>query len=423
MRILVECGCGANLGDLAMLQAVLLRLRHLFPAAQLTASIRPQVRGFVYPGLADSAVDLSGVRPVLFGALEKVPFFWRFQRQWNDFFTDLDLRSTAAVSSPASHLGLAGGAVIDRLARDFDALHVVGGGNLTAMFPREVFRKCSLVLAFRRRRKPALFTGQQLGPLSGLPEKTVHAALRESCFVGVREPTDSVSVCERAGLAPDRYAVMGDDSFGLPSPPQSQVREVLDRYGLKEGGFLALNIRLASYGVQQGALRTVATLLREVRDLLKMPLVAVPIALGTGESDSQAATQLAALAPDLDLTIINGEELTPALARAVLGKAHAGLGTSYHFCTFALCEGVPAICLHEGAYYGQKARGLCGFWGDDRLAFSLAQADPAAAARDLVQALEDQQLRAKIRQRSREAMAEWRLIFDQQVHAAFGGLL
>jgi hypothetical protein len=64
-------------------------------------------------------------------------------------------------------------------------------------------------------------------------------------------------------------------------------------------------------------------------------------------------------------------ELTPATTRKMLGLRVWAIGVSYRFCTFALLEAVPAICIHEGAYCKQKARGIATFWGDERLSLSL----------------------------------------------------
>jgi hypothetical protein len=71
------------------------------------------------------------------------------------------------------------------------------------------------------------------------------------------------------------------------------------------------------------------------------------------------------------IKVMGTDELTPATARGMLGCAFGAIGVSHHFCTFALSEAVPAICIHEGAYYEQKGRGIAAFWGDERLSSPL----------------------------------------------------
>ena len=114
------------------------------------------------------------------------------------------------------------------------------------------------------------------------------------------------------------------------------------------------------------------------------------------------------------MLIFAHESLSAALLKGVLGSAHAAIGMSYHFCTFALSQGVPAISLYTGDYYRQKAIGLSSFWGDERLALAIEEL--AAHGLDRVQAVfTDESLRARLDVRARDAAQEWQAGFKRNI--------
>ena len=118
---------------------------------------------------------------------------------------------------------------------------------------------------------------------------------------------------------------------------------------------------------------------------------------------------------------VEGVGDTQAASRGVhqLGQAFGAVGVSYHFCTFALTQGVPAVCLYDGDYYGQKGHGLCGFWADNRLALSLQDLTTLSAVKHIMQVFNDDRLRENLLRIAVEAVERWHSIFDQQVIKAF----
>ena len=106
---------------------------------------------------------------------------------------------------------------------------------------------------------------------------------------------------------------------------------------------------------------------------------------------------------------------TPALTKGILGKAYGAIGTSYHFCTFALSEGVPALCIYDGDYYSQKAKGLSLFWENEKLALSLKKMNIEHATQQIIDIFKDGKLRKQIKLRHEEALARWHNIFDNRI--------
>jgi hypothetical protein len=99
----------------------------------------------------------------------------------------------------------------------------------------------------------------------------------------------------------------------------------------------------------------------------------------------------------------------------VLGSAYAALGMSYHFCTFALSQGVPTVALFAGDYYAQKAYGISQFWNDERLAAPFAALETAAGIERIRSVLDDEHLREVLRGRAEEATRRWQMMFKDRV--------
>jgi polysaccharide pyruvyl transferase WcaK-like protein len=305
--------------------------------------------------------------------------------------------------------------------RPFDGLHVAGGGNLTDAFPDELFQRSCLMAAFADQGKPVVLTGQQIGPFrSPRPAAALAAVLDRTVFVGVRDPVDSLSFC-RAALATPRHALMGDDALGGPGGAEAIDQSLLARLGIPRGPFLVANLRVGPY--TDGGRRhveAVAALLDEISRAAFLPVVFVPTALGASDSDIETGRAVAQATRIAAVTVLEPPGLTPAVVRAVIGAAHGAVAMSHHVCTFALAQGVPAVCLFDGPYYGQKARALAAFWQDDRFALPLAALDPAGAASLVVAVFRDADLRWRLAERGRDAVHQWEDVFDREVRRAFG---
>lgn len=430
MNILVDHGSAHNMGDTAMLEGVVDRLLsisndydlHVFEAKGLRTSIW----GRNHVHAVDMRVPLPEP-PVSY--LNRVPYLWRYKSQlkkkqglrkaWLRYMhTALDRLQKAAdvqveVGSERVALG--------QWCRAYDALHVVGGGNLTDVFPAQLWKRCCLIYAFAAQGKPVFLSGQQIGPFhSSQTKKSLQRALRKASFVGIREPTDSLVFCEQARLKPNRYAVMGDDSFGCAAAPDHVVQALMSRYRLTSDGFLAANIRIGKYA-QGHAKHTqrYANLLAALSQKYDLPIVVVPIALNESDSDIESGYRLREAVGGDRVQVIDDTDLTPALIKSVLGQSRAAVGVSYHFCTFALSQNVPAVCVYDGAYYGQKAKGLGSFWEDERIVLPLDLGDAESMLRQVSNLVEDQGFRDNLGERAAAASQKWHQIFDAQAHELY----
>jgi polysaccharide pyruvyl transferase WcaK-like protein len=425
MRILVDHGSAYNLGDIGMIESVVCRLRRLLPRAEFYVVERPRMRTGIWslPRVFPQApYTLRAFLPELLG---RAPFFWRYQVECRRITRRLELASLGKLRRAGS-LSLrpqdktqVQSKTLHDFCAEFDGLHVVGGGNLTDVFWPALYHRCCLIMAFEEQGKPVVLTGQQLGPFtSWMSKRGLVRALRNVNFLGVREAGGSLSFCKETRLDPRRFEVMGDDSFGLAPAEPPLVDNVLAKYNLKAKGFLAANVRVARYSrVHADEVQKLAAIIDAVAGHFHMPVLVVPIAFNPGDSGVAAGRDLVSAMRSADAAVLNERNPTPGLAKGVLGRAFGALGVSYHFCTFALSQGIPAVCAYASEYYSQKASGLSDFWGDERLALALKSEDPIAAARQVIGVFEDPLVREKLRTQSDRAHAHWEEVFDREVGA------
>lgn len=426
MKLLVDHGGFANVGDTAMLEGVCLRLMHLFPEAEISVVDHPGLRTTIWRYAAIRRQKDYTLKPFWRDLCQNLKFFWRFDPYWRRMSMRVALRfvgtvvSARALISHCENEPTSSGVSLGAFCENFDGLHIAGGGNLTDSFLDQLFKRSCLISAFVDQGKPVVLTGQQIGPFtSRLSRIGLSRILSRVSFVGLREPTQSLEFCREAGLNPRQFQVMGDDSFGAPIATDTEREGMLAKYGLTAGKFLAVNFRMASYAQELSRhLGLVGEIVNRVAALQQMPIVIVPIAFGV-DSDVHSSKQLSEAVITGGVVMLEPEDVNPSTAKALIGSAFGAIGVSYHFCIFALSQGVPTVCLYDGEYYSQKAHGLCAFWGDNQFALSLRNLDADSALRHLMQLYNDNGVREKLRTKGADAVEHWRHIFDHHVTSAF----
>jgi polysaccharide pyruvyl transferase WcaK-like protein len=418
MKILVHHGAYPNFGDLSMLDTTVDRLAQI-EGAELD--------------VRDALLDWrwSNARPVqykIFPVSLLVDRIVRdsFKRNWSGNILSM---ASAAWRSMAYRLlsqGWAAGAfpvrvatgwrTLGRWCRPYDGLFVAGGGDMNDSFPEALWRYCALIHVFANAGKPIILSGQQLGPVEcPINRRLLLSALKRVSYVGVREPTDSLRFCEEAGLSESQFAMCGDDSLGMAPADIREINELMRAYEITPRGFIAVNLRIAPYSrVSDDALVSFTETLAELSAIHGVDLVVVPVSIDDGDSDVDSGDLLARRIKGPRIKVIRGGRLSGKLIKGLLGHADGVVGVSYHFNTFALSQGVPAVAVYSGDYYRQKAKGLAAFWGDERIAMPVTELDGQAAHR-IRAVFEDEGLRQRLKTRAAQATSEWGAIFAANV--------
>lgn len=378
-RILVESGSHdvLNLGDVAMLQVCVERLRSSLPGASIgVITAAPERLARHVPGV--EAVPAAGMyewldRPWAGGAFAPlVPGLARLGRPARGARAALRAERLAREPLPDQ-------------VRDFlawllaaDAVVVSGRGGLADAFRDDGLRLLALLRLASSLGARTAMLGQGIGPAED-PE--LRARMGE-----VLPMVDVIAVREGI-LAPGLLRSLGVAAAGLPVTGDDAVEAVYRRRREEPAASgLGVSLRMSEYaGVSQGTASALGELLAEAAERHGSGLAAVPVSLYPHESDSGTLARI------LD---VNGEPVEdPAAAIERTGSCRVVVAGSYHAAVFALAQGVPAVGLAASPYYRAKFDGLADHFGDGCTVIDLTAPDfrerAAAAIDDLWERAEE----------------------------------
>jgi polysaccharide pyruvyl transferase WcaK-like protein len=428
MKVLVDHGSGNNIGDQAMLESVVSNLSDLLPNAELYVVRRAALPETIYKRLDATPVPQYEIkRPYQFANLSLLDIarrkFW--SGIYRAFYASSNVHQAAFFSiiqkcKLASKIMLTGSdnITLGDYCANFDSLHVAGGGNLTDTFPYHLFHRVALMETFYIQQKPIILTGQQIGPFSSrLHKSLVIRALKHASFIGLREPTLSVEILQEGGVDRHKYSVMGDDALGLLNVDKSDEPLIKSRTHYHQYSYFVVNIRIGrTYAKEhEKHLRLLAQVVDQLASHYRLPALVVPIALQESDSDIESGHRLAALTTTAQVEVLEKSDLSPIDVKSIIGSSLGAVGVSYHFCTFALSQGVPAVCLFDGDYYKQKALGLAKYWRDQRIGLPLNGSDPSNVANHVIIVWNDHLLRERLVQLSAEVTSHWRRSFQSAI--------
>jgi polysaccharide pyruvyl transferase WcaK-like protein len=329
MRTILDNGAYSlrNMGDVAMLQVAVKRLRTHLPASEIhILTANPELLARYCPGtlpllVASRDADYESATP---GRSDWQERWARWKSRWR---------------TPPS------------AARDFQdtlrsaaAVFVAGGGFLNDINPcqsRPLFRM--LADAASRGKITALFS-QGLGPLQS-PEliRMLHRGCRNGTRFGLRESLYGPEILSRARIRPQNQTITGDDAIEL-------AWDAGPAFDGKEIGF---SLRQVAYSeVESRDLECLAKAFNEVRQRLNRKFIPLPISFNDHERDHEAAERLTGA------TWSDAGSDTPEHLINSIGQCRIVLSGTYHAAVFALARGIPCVCFYVSTYYGNKMLGL-----------------------------------------------------------------
>lgn len=364
MRALIDSdnsSCG-NMGDVAMLQVTVRRLRELWPDAHLD----------VISGAPDLLVrHCPGVVPVsatgrytwagddyLLGPLHRL-LSSRGTRRLGGVKRALGRRwpgpLRTVVGGKARLRGMASadpGTFVEAL-RDADLFVVCGLGGLTdsaKVHSRLMLDTAELAMA---RDIPVVLFSQGVGPCRD-PDllALMRAVLPKASLIAVRERVRAPGRLRELGVAADRVMDTGDDAI----EPAYAARP--DRLG----ELLGVNVRVAAYaGIDRGFIHRLRDPLVAFGRRHRAAFEPLPITRHAHARDADTLRDLLAGgngSPDGGLALD-----TPEQVIAAAGRCRLVVTGAYHAAVFALAQGVSAVCLAGSEYYADKFAGLADLFG------------------------------------------------------------
>jgi polysaccharide pyruvyl transferase WcaK-like protein len=365
MHILIDPGCYhcGNVGDLAMLQVGIERLRGLWTQTSIhvVTSVPDALRRHcpgVFP-VPEAGRD-AFVSDRFFGRADRLlprPVSntlavaeQHMRRRWPGVLASLIGSKRALARRPDS---AAPRAYVDALDHA-DLVLVTGAGIFTdAFLDNALGVLATLELAIERKIVTAVM-GQGFGPVvnDALRHRMARVLPRVD-LIAVREEREGVRLLQSLGVSRDRICITGDDAIEMAHR----------RTPATPGQGIGINIRIASFaGVNGSAIDAIRPVLHAAASRFGAPLVPIPTAHHSGRSDVAAIEQLIAGHSDAPASVAGGER--PVTVIAEVSRCRIMVTGSYHGAVFALAQGIPVVAMVGSRYYVDKFSGLAELFGE-----------------------------------------------------------
>jgi polysaccharide pyruvyl transferase WcaK-like protein len=342
-----------NIGDEAMFDVAIGRLRAFWPDAQITVhclapeSLR-QSDPEAIPLHPAGSVAWSTVPPVL----RRVPWV-------------ADRAAQAALWYRKEGLNQA--AAYRQAIEEADLVLMTGAGSLNDAFrghARVVLETLALAQAAGA---TTVMVGQGLGPMSDASlRKRAAEVLPHIDLIALREGVAGGPLTEELGVPAERVVVTGDDAISLAWNERPQ----------RPGAALGISVRSASYsGVNDDDLVHIGAAIRGAAPGGEM--VMLPVSQAAGTDDAETIRRLG-------LDVADVERRDRAGLFDSLRHCRVVISGSYHAAVFALSMGIPAVTLAKSRYYFDKFRGLAGQFGPACRVEDIAHPEFAARLRQAV---------------------------------------
>ena len=292
MRILVDqSGYDLlNIGDVAMLQSCVTRLRGQWPAAEIMVIATAPERLAAYcPGaiaIGRTFADLRSFRLVPRKARLALEQGWKIAGPYlaRQHGRPVPGRPRTAVQA----------------VRAADLVVASGGGYVTDTWWWHASGVLSVLSLAQRLGKPTAMFGQGIGPMERrLLRAQSRAVLPRLTLLGLREDRTGRPLASSLGVPPAALALTGDDALEQGSQPGALASPgALGSpgdlaAGSAAGHILGVNLRVSGYaGVDQATAASVASVVRAVATELRADLVGLPVSRYATAADARALREL-----------------------------------------------------------------------------------------------------------------------------------
>lgn len=376
MQILLDPGtyrCG-NMGDVAMLQAAVMRLREFWPTAAVHVLTNDDVALHSYCRVA-TAVPVAGRQewfaehPILGRRGRQLPPRTRaclsgIQRSLRRTLP-FAMQMVLALRLRSRGQGASSVSAFLTCLRNADLVVICGQGTLNDLHVSHARQVLELVEMATAIGIPTAMMGQGIGPLTDrvLRDLAMRVFPRID-LIAVREKRASLPLLAALGVAPGRIAVTGDDAIEMAYTARPKSL----------GAGIGINLRVAAYaGVAADLVPALRMALHSFAGSHSAPLVPVPIMRSGENADTDTIRQLLAGYDDRSTGGIECD--TPLRVVQALHECRIVVTGAYHAAVFALSQGIPAVCLTKSSYYDTKFNGLADQFGQGCQVVSLDSPD------------------------------------------------
>ena len=365
MRILMDTALNKgeaeydNMGDVAMLQVAVSRLKRLCPSATIEVLTES---GFKLSYFCPDAKPVSRVGRDLW--IHDHLLFGRYHQYLpSSLSTKLgEWRRSLWLRYPALHNAIVGlrlnlrGRDRDRkdLFEYLDALEnadlffVCGAGGFADSTRDWDMPVLSTLHAAIQKNIPTALMGQGMGPLSDpFVSRRMKEVLPKITMITLRGTRGGLELLQALGVDTTTVQTTGDDALELAYEARNEA----------VGNKIGINLRVATYSdVGRNSLEIIKPVLQQAAVKHNAQLIPVPIAFHAWANDHEAIKHLLAGHDD---SSDGGVTLnTPLKVIQQVGRCRIVVTGAYHAAVFALAQGIPAVCLAKSPYYVAKFQGL-----------------------------------------------------------------
>jgi colanic acid/amylovoran biosynthesis protein len=362
-----------NVGDVAMLQSCVIRLRRLWPDAEIMVICHVPERLASYcPGTI--AIGRTFADLPVFRVLPRRPRL-AAEQAWKMAAPYLSCRFGSGRIRPDRPR------TAIQAVRAADLVVASGGGYVTDTWWWHAAGVLSLLGLAQRLGRPTAMFGQGVGPIKetgwgsgwGALRAQARAVLPRLAVLGLREDRIGKDLAISLGIPSSAVAVTGDDAL-----------ELIPEDSSPGGHALGISMRVSHYaGVDLAAAETVGDLVVQAAEAFRAPIVTLPVSRYPVDSDLDALRAL--LHPERSRADIVLHDLaTPEALIAAAAGCRVIVTGSYHAAVFGLARGVPAVCLTRSSYYDAKFAGLGALFPGACFVVSLDQPDLADRLRQAI---------------------------------------
>jgi polysaccharide pyruvyl transferase WcaK-like protein len=332
-----------NLGDLAMLEVLIERIRKRRRGVSFSVFARhPEKVELLGNDVRQIAVEQKNewavARTAYLGARRLAPSIDSILRQrFPSLYRSLIRSKARSLANPG-------------LVRSAGMLVVSGGGFLTDVFPGQAWPVLERLRVALESRIPFALMGQGIGPLRD-PELVMEAKaiLPRAALIAVRESLYSIPLLLDLGVARERITVTGDDAI----EPAYRARRA------RMGSNIGVNLRIADYAGTMGVnMESLRVKLRDIAKRNSAKLIALPVCIADSADTASDATFIGTMLGSHDVSTSHADPATTTSLIERFADCRVVVTGSYHAAVFALSQGIPAACLFRSEYYEIKFRGL-----------------------------------------------------------------
>jgi len=348
-----------NIGDVAMLQSCVARLRLQWPDAEIMViAHQPRQLALYCPGTIAIGPTFADLRILRFLprrirlAAEQAwkmvaPYF--SARIWHRHRPSRPRTAVQAV-------------------RTADLVVASGGAYLTDTWWWHAAGVLSLFSLAQRLGKPTAMFGQGIGPIRQRALRAqARAVMPKLAVLGLRESRTGQPLALSLGATPGAVRLTGDDAFELSDSPS-----------VAHGYALGVCLRVSGYaGVSPAMAVAVGGLVLDAGAELQAPIVGLPVSRYAADADVGALRTLSNQ-KHARVGIALHDIVFPESLGLAAARCRAIVTGSYHAAVFGLALGVPAVCLTKSPYYDAKFSGLEALFPRACFVVSLASPDWAS---------------------------------------------